>query len=300
MRWRASILLLLVLAGCTRRERKEESEAAPDPTRSEEQRVDREQGQAIIALIQGSQRRGLRDQDLAAFMSIWGDDARVVEGRGAEPGPRDELLPLERIEHFWRKRGNAADDDYDMEVEYSDERADVRGQRAEVRWKLIQRYTHKRDKAVIRESYGERWILVASPAGWRVIENRMWPLAYEDATLKVTFDEAAWRRFDTAVDDARKSGDTLRLLDALHSARRNGEGHDEAVRATTLPGAGAAHWRWRATFARRLYFFDDTALALRREAELDPSIEVPAWARDADPNAGPKAQPSGAAPDGVR
>jgi hypothetical protein len=139
------VALSLVLLACPRRE-----SAGDDPEVVEENSARVEQkreGAAIVKMIQESQRQGLVGQDLEAFMRIWSEDARLVQGRGAEHGPYDEVIPIARVEGYWKRRG--IETHADTDVHFKREKHKVKGDRAKVTWDTTIEEKHKETRVVV-------------------------------------------------------------------------------------------------------------------------------------------------------
>jgi hypothetical protein len=271
---RRAFLMAALLAGCSRK--REETKPVDKKPREESAREEA----AIIQLVQESQRLGIAGQDLAAFMRIWAEDARLVLGRSAKPGPYDEVIPIDRVEAYWNKRG--PDQRSKVELSFARETARITGRRAEVTWDTTIRETHNATKRVAVRVERERWLLRRTDEGWRVYENRVWPVSLQrGAEPLIVYDDAKWAALDRAVDTAKKAGGSDALLTALYAANRFGEGHDAAVKATTGSHVTAVDWFWRAAFAMNLYFIDDAKKSFAHQLELDESAEIPGWARRA-------------------
>lgn len=253
-------------------------------------RQKKREGAAIIKMIQESQRQGIVGQDLPAFMRIWTDDARLVASRAETPGPYDEVIPIKRVETYWKRRGTERD--VDIEIAYAREKATVQDDKVTVTWDTTLRETHRRTKEVVQRVERERWLLRKTGDGFRVYENRVWPLSFTRGTEPpMVYDASQWARLDEAVEAAKKAKNTDEHLAALYAASRFGEGHDVAVKATTERWVNERRWFWRAAFAMNLYLIDDAIKSFQRQLELNENAKIPAWAMP-PPTPAPSSAPS--------
>ena len=296
MRWHLLLLIPLVV-GCSRKPVETTEPATDDDAeeRTERTHTKKRQSAALLQWMQESQRQALVGQDLAAFMRIWGHDARLISCRSAEPGPYDEVIPIERIEAFWKGRG--LDGRGHIDLTFSKERVRFKGNRATVTWETTVKETHKVTNEVATRVERESWLLRRRGEKWEVVENRVWPISIQRGKDPVQiFDAAEYRRLDEEVERAKTANDVDALLPALFRAQRHGEGHDAAVRATAGGYPSESRWFWRAAFAVSLYFIDDARTAFREQLALNDSANVPSWARPPASAAEPPTAPAPSAP----
>lgn len=226
-------------------------------------------------MIQDSQRRGVAGRDAKAYMRIWTADARLVNARREQPSGHDYVLERSVFEPATKVRSQGAAD-MKIEMSYRDEQVTLAGERATVVWK-VQASWRTQQGDVGDEVTSERYELEKTVDGWRVKENRFWPLSLTFRGRTTIYDDAEWERLDAAVDGAKVKGDELDLAIALYQAFRMEEGFELTGKLTKkVPGRGE-YWLWRARFADRLRNVDETLRAYEQLKTIDPGAELPGW-----------------------
>lgn len=230
--------------------------------------------QALILQVKTAQRAGLQHHDLAGYMALWTDDARIVSGRSAARGPHDLTLTRAQIgaTRAIRFAGPAAR----IGIRWENTKATIRGDEATVTWRAIT------GTPKFREVVGEIYKLRRTPQGWRCYENRWWLEAVGPADKLSRFTPEVWARLDREVEQARAKADPRELAHALLRAYRLQEAH------RTITGFTAAHaddvqgWILQSSLALLTGDAEGAARAARAALELDPGAYVPPWAHYLD------------------
>jgi hypothetical protein len=209
-------------------------------------------------------------------MRIWAKDAKLVSGRSAKRDEYDHELRYAAFRRSaqLRSKGKA---DAKLELAYRDQHVTIDGDRATVTWTIQVRWRSTRDGTTGREDTAERWELRRTPDGWRVTENRFWPLRLTVADQTVVFDEAHWRKKDAAVTLAQASDDPLRTIGALWEAWRLKEALEVARKLTADRPGDPTGWAWRARVANRMRLVVEALEAYERLRVIDPRADVPGW-----------------------
>jgi hypothetical protein len=224
--------------------------------------------EAVLRLVDEGQRAGWERHDLEGYMAQWASEARLVAGRAPEPGPHDWSLQREAIRATRQVRfAEPLPVGRSMNVELV--AFTLEGDGA-----LLQTRTTLRQPGYV-EAVGEHYRLHRSEAGWRVVENRWWPLETIAGAERIVYDEAYWQAADAEVEAARAAGEPGALVDALTRAYRFPEAL-EAMRAWTAePDAPAALWLVRARLALLVGEVSDGREAWERARQLDPTVPAP-------------------------
>lgn len=235
-----------------------------------------DEGAAIVAMIQSSQRQGIIDRKPAAYMRIWDREAVIIAARTEQADRYDHVLEFDKIRQAAEARSQGKPD-AKLEFHYADTKVEIQGKRATVTWRLKVTWRDLQSEATGEELTAERFVLRKTAEGWRVVENRFWPLVLKDADQEQTFDPARWKELDAAVDQARRLRNEPKLLQALFDAWRLKEGLELARKRTTTFPKNADAWAWRARFADRLRRITETVDAFEKLKALDPKARIPGW-----------------------
>lgn len=251
--------------------------AAPAPSSAAPAKARPDARQEILRLIQSSQREGIAKRSGEAYMRIWAPEARIVSGRGPEPGEHDHVVDYAAMKRaaFARTQGDTA---VQRKLDYSDEAVRVRGEQATVTWTLTTRWRHL-DGTSGQERVAERYELRRESARWLVTENRFWPLSIEVGGKTTVFDDAKWKELDEAVEKTDVEKHPMERCRALNDAGRLKEGFELARKLTTDQPEVADGWVWRARFAERMRHIEETVESYRKLKELDPNSQVPGWVK---------------------
>ena len=274
---RKRLLALVLVIGCDRTA----PEPAPAPSQSASAEpsaapLNEEQKRAIIALVQSSQRDGIERRDVGAFMRIWDDDSRYVEGRREQPEKYDWSLGGAELRRAATARMKGKPD-VALKLGYSHEAVTQDGERVFLRWQVDTSWRDAESGATGVNRSEERWQLRRTREGWRVVENRLWPKSSTDSRGTIVFDDAHWRAADAAVEQARTAGDDAALIDRFVDARRLPEALVVAKRVTDAHPKDPEAWHRRARIADGLRNIDEALAAYRRMKELAPASRIPAW-----------------------
>lgn len=115
--------------------------------------------------------------------------------------------------------------------------------------------------------------------GWKVFENRAWPVAIRLRFTVTLFDAKKWKELDASVEGLKGDGNQRALAKALFDAYRFDEAHDIARKYTTDGRQNAADWAWRGQVAVVAGDAEDAKAAFDKALSLDPKAPVPYYAR---------------------
>jgi hypothetical protein len=236
-----------------------------------------EQKTALIAWVQASQKEGIVDRDVDAFLRIWADDATLIAARTERPSAYDIVHPIAEVARSQRVR-LAAEPDHVVRMSYRDESVHLEGDRALLRWTVIRKTTPDEGGAFVQR--GAEWFRAERQGErWKVLENRFWPLESRVGDEVVEYDESYWRERDEAVEATRATGDRLALLHAQIDAHQFAPALDLARAVCGDEPENVAAWRHRAWLALLVNETDEASEAYRRYRRLDPGGYVPPWVR---------------------
>jgi tetratricopeptide (TPR) repeat protein len=225
----------------------------------------------IADMVQTSQVTGLCKGDRDAYMSIWADDAKLISGRREEPGKYDFTITRAAMEtkpqdSRWQWRS----------MRYENTRVTVSGDKAEMRCRtfLSERYW-------ISEA-DEVFLLRKTDDGWKVYENRCWPIALYTWFTKTKYMPATWKKLDEKADRLKKQGTSVALVKALGDAHRIKEAYDAAKALTEKESENVEAWVYRGYAAVSLGKHEEGIAAFQKALELDEDAPVPDYAREDD------------------
>jgi WD40 repeat protein len=199
--------------------------------------------------------------DPAVFLAHYLPGARAIEGRGPKPGPYDvtrDLAGQRFLANCWYIPQGPL---YRVTIEV--EEVKIAGDSARVRFRQVVRWTTGFHHAATSVR------LTRSPAGWKIAEQRTWPVANRNGGKRVVYDEAAYRGLDAKAEEARKGGDLRDLRQALVDAHRPAEAHAVAKKVTGRADATAADWVERGAAALSAGDDADTIASARRVPKAD-------------------------------
>ncbi len=228
----------------------------------------------IAAFVQKSQKEGIGGRDPAAFMRIWAPGARIVSGRREMPEAYDVTFEYASLgptaEARSRGRQEAA-----LAFRYDQVHAEAVGEEVRLRWQLTVDWTASSERG--RDQSAETYRLRRGPEGWRVIENRVWPLAQAVGASVTRFDERYWAEREAELAAAGKDRDPLAAPRALSAAWHFREAYEAIQAVTRARPKDAAAWALQARLADQLRLIPDTIAAYQRLAALDPKAPIPGW-----------------------
>jgi ketosteroid isomerase-like protein len=222
-------------------------------------------------------RAGIERGDLATFMKMWADDAKVVEGREEKPGKRDHTITRKQLEATCRLMFSFPVPDGGYKVTFESPRVEVKGDKAELRVMTTAQWDE--DGEMDRQS--EIYLLRRTADGWRVYENRYWMVEARQGDKTIDYDVKGWKLLDEIVAAAEKEDDLVKLVEALDDARRLTEAHNVAKKLTARDGATAEDWSRRGLQALSAGDADDATKAFKEALKLDPDADVPPIIRGA-------------------
>jgi WD40 repeat protein len=126
------------------------------------------------------------------------------------------------------------------------------------------------------EAWGGSQSLRRTGQGWKIVEERAWPLNRREGDRVTVYDAAYWELADALVVLVRYFGDSTQLARVLDVANRPTEAHATARRLTERKGATAADWVLRGDLAVKAGDAADALRSHRTALTLDPNIRVPA------------------------
>jgi tetratricopeptide (TPR) repeat protein len=238
--------------------------AAPKP---EEQVRD-----AVVSAMKAGFEKG----DLAGYMAAWDENARLIAGRGPKPGPHDAGMDRSAIEAT-KRLVFGSPLLAGVRVSHDDVNVQVKGDEAEVTLKTTTSRTV--EGTPLAEVVGERFLLKKREDGWRIVENRYWPIEMRVGGDTFTYDEQAWTRLDAAAEQTGAMGDVSGQLGALLQGWRFRDAYEAAKRRTKEDKKNLSAWMALATAARLVGKADEALAAYRAVHRLDPKAPVPDAAR---------------------
>ena len=223
--------------------------------------------QALIRFVEESQRACFVENDVDKYMAMWTEDARLVGGRGPEPGPHDLTLTRAQIEATKRLRYGDKTDSPSFDLAFKNPRVRVDGDTVELGWRAV--FSGKGWEEVTEEIYKLR----ETPQGWRAFENRYWIIRQADRTQ----DAAFWARQDAQVVAAKEGGDGFVEAQALMSAHRMTDAF-ERLKSLSKDQQNAQTWALRAAVAVIVGDIDDARQSACHARAIDPEAGLPTWA----------------------
>lgn len=234
-------------------------------------RAAQDEAERVVELVLEAMRAGYERHDATAYLALWADDARLTGGRGELPGRYDFTLDRSSIEAAQSIRFCGTPPRYSFDFERAEGRVD--GDEARLRTVTVLDF----EGGFERE--GEIYRLRRTPDGWRLFENRWWPIAEVVGDETLHFDAALWRELDARVARLEGAADPRERARALGAAYRFEECCSAWRRVTERDDARAADW---AEYGRRALQVGEAGEALRAfrvALELDPAAPVPPHAR---------------------
>jgi hypothetical protein len=212
-------------------------------------------------------------RDFPAYMTQWSDDARLIFGRGPEPGKFDLVLDRKQIEATRRLRflDKAPADANPTPAEVTPK---VTADQAEVRMQVSEQFKGG------GSTTGFLYRLRRAAGGWQVFEERSWPIELVVDDKKTVYDAATWKDMDERIEEVRRFDSTgAKLVVELLSARRYTEAHAVAKKVTGQRKAAATDWLLRGELAMQVGDVKDALDSFRKVRSLDIRIPVPEYAR---------------------
>ena len=253
MRATACALGMLLAAGCA-------GPAQDDP-----------EGLKLAKMIQDSQQEGFGKHDLKKYLSIWSDDAKLIEGRTAKPDKYDTVLTLAQLEAT-RKLRFAVPAPKGITMEFKDVHTEVKGDEATVRYRATIRFTGGSETA------DEVFRLRRKDGEWKVYENRSWPVERRGSDFIEMFEEGTWKVLD---DQAARAATLGEQVAALNHARRFAEAHARAKEWTAKESKNADAWVTRGQLAMEVGDVADAKASFRKALAVEARVNLPAYARKA-------------------
>lgn len=223
----------------------------------------------IVAMVLTSQRKGFVSHDLPAYMEIWDKDARLISGRGANPGPYDLSLSLKEIE-----ASNAlvfVGTPITLSLETSEVEVWGNSKEAVLSWTVVERASSFSTRV------GEQYKLRLSEGKWRVFENRHWILASGPEGMLEEVDPSEYEALDA--EAARTSGNER--VSALVGGGRLREAYDELKKlqpsGAETPESQFEYWKKLSTLAQRLGAHEDARASVCKARALKPAADLQAW-----------------------
>lgn len=230
-----------------------------------------EEAAEIQRVVADGQRGGFIRHDLNAYLAQWTDDARLVAARQEAPGAHDYSLDRAQIEATRRLRFRGAS--AVMTLTFEDVGVTVAGDRATLRTVTRLGYRHGDERV------GEIYRLRRTAAGWRVYENRYWPVSQRTDGEVVALDAAYYASADARVDAERNTDDRYELAVALLHANRHPEALAVLRELTDGEDGEAYDWVLRGLAAMSVGDATDAEASFATALAFDPSVPVPDYAR---------------------
>jgi tetratricopeptide (TPR) repeat protein len=251
--WRGVMVAALLAAGCGA------------PTK------DDADGAALAKRIQESQKAGFEKHDLKAYLSIWTNDAKVIEGRAETPDKYDTVLTRDQVEATRRLRF-AVPAPKDLTMVFKDVQTEVKGDRATVRY----RATIKQPRRA--ETADEIFLLRREAGEWKAYENRSWPVEIRGSDYIETFEAGTWKALDEQATRVATLGEKV---GALNHGRRYADAYAAAKEWTKTEGKFADPWVSRGLMAMAVGDAADAKASFAKALDLDPNANMPEYARAA-------------------
>jgi hypothetical protein len=229
----------------------------------------------IVAFVQKSQEEGIGGRDPEAFMRIWATDARIVSGRTETPDAYDVAFEYASLRPtaLARSRGRQ---DVALLLRYEAVGAEAVADEVRLIWVLTVAWGAHGERG--SDQSMERYRLRRGrEGGWRVFENRVWPLGQATPQGAFRFDEAYWKAREAELAEAQRGRDVFATARALAAAWHFREAYQAIQAFTRAHPKDAAGWTLQARLADRLRLIDDTLAAYRQLTALDPKTPVPGW-----------------------
>lgn len=226
----------------------------------------------VFRVVESSQRAGHERHDLHGYTVALTEDAVFVRGRAERPAVDDHTFTRAQI--VSRASRTMRGPSPGIKIRFTDVTVQIEGVSAKIRLKQ-----HFGVAGAAENIVGETYRLRKSADGWRVFENRTWPIRFGETV----FTAAQWGRLDAEVLRARRDDDSVAYVEALRAALRFVEAHDAAKSLTRDYADIANAWLYRGYAALDAAEGRDAELCFLKARALDPDAEVPAWVT-AQPN----------------
>ena len=230
----------------------------------------------ITKLVQDSQRAGFERHDISGYLSIWSKDARIVGGRSERPGRYETVLKRDQIEATRTLRFKAKAPE-NVKLDFINVTAKVDGDTAVLRYQA--KYSRASEHS---ESVHEIYRLRKTNDGWKVYENRYWPVEIRLHDHVVKYNDKAWRRLDAEVTRQAAAGDFAAHINALFDAFRFSEAYSVCKKEAVNIPDDADVWIFRGHAAMLTGHAKDSLASFRKSRELDAKAPIPRWVRAAD------------------
>jgi Tol biopolymer transport system component len=223
--------------------------------------------EAVFEAVLRTEELGWVKHDLAAYLAGFTDDARALDGRTEEPGPRDVVLDRRRLEAVRRLQFQGPQGEVTSAVE--DVKTQVDGDRATLQCRSV----GQREGGYF--VFGARYRLRRTAGGWKITESRGCLLEWKSGSQRSRMDAAALKRLDDRVEEVRGQGDRRELARALDEANRPAEAYAVAREVTERPGPQADDWKVRGDLALKTGEAEDAVASYRKALIENPEIETP-------------------------
>jgi hypothetical protein len=246
------------------------------------------QQEAIIKLVQHSQRAGWLRHDLKGYLAPWAKKARLVIGRTGKPSRLDVVLPYRKLKQVraLRFRGRPLKS---RTMEFSNVKLSFSSSsRALLSMRVKQRIPGG------FETVEDHYKLRKTRAGWRIFHNRSWPVEVgfgdnpiralrggkQPPSQRVAYGPEIWKKLDDMVKRVRATKKLTLLARALLNAWRFTEAHQVMKRHTKKKIATGTDWALRGVTAAMAGDAADAIRSFKRAHQLDPKTAVPGYAKD--------------------
>ncbi|MBI1375728.1 MAG: hypothetical protein GC159_23715 [Phycisphaera sp.] len=223
----------------------------------------------IAELVVAAQRAGYEQHQLEAYMQLWADDAKLIGSRDAAGTDHPVEMGVEQIRLTRKLTFQRLAGDEPLRLVFGDQRVTIDGDTAEFRV----------ESSTVRGAgyfkVGEVYKLRRTDKGWRVYENRWWPIEQKSGGSLTRFNAATWRDLDDDADAAKLSGDDRNAAVKLYVAHRFTEALRHAIVHCSTGQASATDWALRGWIAVQAGKGDDAVKSFNKARELEPRISVP-------------------------
>jgi len=224
----------------------------------------------VRTLVFNSQNAGFLRHDFNTYIALWADDGRLIVGRSEEPAATDTVWDYPRL--YASRRMRFRSPTTTTTLDHEDVEVEVSGENATLRCRTISGGEDWTEE--MREVYRLR----LTSDGWRIVENRAWPISKTINGEELIYSQETWSWLDRAFNEALDRGDTDGAVNAAVSGYRYREAFETARDAASI-GDALAHDPLRYGHLAILLGEESEALEAFREARRrDPTIDVPRWA----------------------
>jgi WD domain, G-beta repeat len=229
------------------------------------------EAEAIKDVVFNAEQKGWTDGDLAAYLAARTEDYSGTSLRG--PGPSSADVTASGPSIAATRRLQFREIRKDVPMHFDDVRCEVSSDRATLSYEVT----------IINGTWLRSWSahfdLRRTPAGWKIVADRSWPMRAREGGKIIPLDAAYWAERDRRVELARASDDPKAVVNALVDALRFVEALAAARKLTESPGATAADWALRGTVALSAFEASDAIASMKKAVAIDPMLVVPEWAR---------------------